>query len=101
MERQMASACSLIKKVPSTRGRSKTINIMGTVSRPGTSIAQDMRDSLSKERKLAKESLNSMKIAMKEISLMDFSMVRASIISLKPRRFMRANSKTMLSPAKE
>ena len=101
MERQMASAFSLIKREPSTKDRFKTINIMGTVSKPGTSIVQDMRDSLSKVRKLAKETLNLMKIAMKEISLMDFSMARANIFLLKPRRFMRANSKTMLSPAKE
>ena len=97
----MASACSLTKKEPSTKDRFKTISIMDTVSKPWISIAQDMRDSSSKVRKLAKESLNLIKIAMMEILLMDFSMVRANIIMLKLQRYMRANSKTMLSPAKE
>lgn len=90
MVRLMASAFSLIKKVLSTKAKYKTINIMDTVSKPGTSTAQDMRVSSSKVRKLAKESLNSKRIVMKETSSMDSSMVRANTTSLRLARFMKA-----------
>jgi hypothetical protein len=101
MEKPVGKEFSLINKDPCMRVLGKMINITEKVLNNGITIKSFTKETSSMDKRLEKVNLSSMEMFMREISLMENSMVKENTISPSQAKSIKVNSKKIICMVKE